>query len=60
MGWVMNRSGRKDDRVLGDARRIAVILQNLTENAVKYCSAGGTVKLSARAEAETGQGADIQ
>lgn len=37
--------------VMGDARRISVILQNLAENAVKYCSAGGSVKLSAEAEA---------
>jgi signal transduction histidine kinase len=39
-------------RVLGDARRISVILQNLAENAVKYCSAGGSVKLSGEASAD--------
>jgi signal transduction histidine kinase len=31
---------------LADPRRVAVIVQNLTENAVKYCSPGGTVRLS--------------
>ncbi len=34
----------------GDARRVAIILQNLGENAVKYAGDGGTVRLSATRE----------
>ncbi len=30
---------------LGDERRVAIILQNLTENAVKYAGAGGRIRL---------------
>ena len=33
-----------------DSRRVAVILQNLGENAVKYCSAHGRVRVTAGAE----------
>jgi signal transduction histidine kinase len=36
----------------GDARRLAVIFQNLAENAVKYATAPGTVAVNGRREAD--------
>ena len=35
---------------LADSRRVAMILQNLGENAVKYCSENGRVRMGARQE----------
>ena len=36
---------------LGDPRRVAIVLQNLGENAVKYAGDGGAIRISAETEA---------
>ncbi|MDB6071409.1 MAG: integral rane sensor signal transduction histidine kinase [Verrucomicrobiales bacterium] len=51
-GIAFRQNWSRGLRAVGDARRISVVLQNLTENAVKYCTAGGTVGIAA----EPGEG----